>query len=91
MQPIYSLAFLLLSLATATLLDLGVQRPQAHLMLVTRLNAATLLVSPSPFTKQDVQTVVRASRRMGFGIPRRELSIQISLPGGRNTTRGGSA
>lgn len=64
----------LLSLATASLLDLGVENPKQHLMLVTRLNTATLLVSPSPFSKADVDAVVKVSRRMGFGIqlaPRR--------------------
>lgn len=58
----------LLSLATATLLDLGADKPQAHLMLVTRRNAATLMVSPSPFSKQDVSRVMRVSNRMGFRV-----------------------
>ena len=43
----------LVSLAVASLLDVGVQQPRASLVLITRERVATLLVSPAPFTEED--------------------------------------
>ncbi len=44
----------LVSLATATLLREGVQEPEAHLVLVTSGNMATLIVSKRPFTPDEL-------------------------------------
>jgi SAM-dependent methyltransferase len=58
----------LLALATATLLERGITDPRAHLMLVTRQTAATLLVSPTAFSAEDVAAAVRVSKLMDFEV-----------------------
>ena len=58
----------LLSLAVATLLDLGVRRPVDHLLLVTRDRTATLLTSPGPFTREDEARVRALAAAEGFSI-----------------------
>jgi SAM-dependent methyltransferase len=58
----------LLALATASLIDRGVPDPRLHLILVARNKTATLLTSPTPFSKDDVAGVERVSRRLGFEV-----------------------
>ena len=58
----------LLVLATASLLDRGVQDAAAHTMLIARHNVATLLVSPRPFPPKDLATLRRAAKRYQFRI-----------------------
>ncbi len=49
----------LLSLGVASLMDFGVTSPRGHLILVTRERIATLLVSPTAFSRQDGATLNR--------------------------------
>jgi SAM-dependent methyltransferase len=56
----------LVALALAALLDRGAEDARGHLILVTRAKAATLLVSPTPFSREDVREVLRVSKRLGF-------------------------
>jgi hypothetical protein len=58
----------LLSLGTAALLDLGVEAPEAHLLLVARDQVATLMVSPSPFTEADLREVRASADQYGFRV-----------------------
>ena len=58
----------LLSLAVASLLELGVRRPVDHLLLVTRDRTATLLTSTAPFTAEDETRVRRIAEAEGFAI-----------------------
>jgi hypothetical protein len=58
----------LLSLAVASLIDLGVARPADHLVLASAGNVATLLLSPSPFSSADRDAISAAAARYGFGI-----------------------
>jgi hypothetical protein len=58
----------LLALAVASLLELNVQRPVDHLLLVTRDRTATLLTSRSPFTREDEAIVRRIVEAEGFTI-----------------------
>lgn len=56
----------LVALATAALLERGVERPREHLLLVARNKAATLLVTPTVFSKRDVRKALKVSKRLGF-------------------------
>jgi hypothetical protein len=58
----------LLALGTAALLDRGVTDPDQHLVLVARKTVATLLLSPAPFTAEDLATVEASADRFGFRI-----------------------
>lgn len=58
----------LMSLAVASLLDVGVASPADHMILASAGNVATLLLSPSPFSQADHDAVIRAARQYGFGI-----------------------
>ena len=58
----------LVSLATAALLDRGAAHPRDHVALVASGPVATLLVSNLPFTPADLETLVEASTRAGFGV-----------------------
>jgi hypothetical protein len=58
----------LLSLAVASLVDLGVARPSDHMVLASAGNVATLLLSPSPFTAADRHAISSAAAQYGFGI-----------------------
>jgi hypothetical protein len=58
----------LLALATASLIGHGVQDPLAHTLLVSRLGVATLMISPSPFSPADLDTVERVAAAEGFEI-----------------------
>jgi hypothetical protein len=65
----------LLALATAALIGNGVQDPLAHTLLVSRLGVATLMISSSPFSAADLDTVERVAADEGF-------EIQVSPRGG---------
>ena len=58
----------LLSLAVASLIDLGVSRPADHMVLASAGNVATLLLSPSPFSEGDRDAIARAAAEYGFGL-----------------------
>lgn len=58
----------LLSLAVASLLDLGAARPADHMALATAGNVATLLLSRSPLTSEDRERLTRAASEYGFGV-----------------------
>ena len=47
----------IISLAAATLLDLGVKDPKRHIFVASAKNIATLLLSPTPFSPQDLETL----------------------------------
>ena len=49
----------LVSLAVMALLEMGVSNPADHLALVTQGNIATLILSKSPFSKQDIDKLAR--------------------------------
>lgn len=58
----------LLSLAKATLLDLGVQDPSGHLFLASLDKLSTLVVSRAPFSPEDLALLHDASRRLGYTV-----------------------
>ena len=58
----------LLSLAKATLLDLGVPNPRRHLVLVAFDNLSTLIVSRAPFSRDDLARLHDVTSQMGFSI-----------------------
>ena len=58
----------LLSLAVASLIDLGLADPRQHMILVTRERIATLLVSRSPFTSGDAATIRSIAEKHGFQV-----------------------
>jgi spermidine synthase len=70
----------MLALAMATLWELGVERPRAHLILLQQGNVATLLLSPSPFAAADLDRMQAEAVRLGFNMvltPRRLPSQQL--------------
>jgi hypothetical protein len=58
----------LLSLAKATLLDMGVPAPQNHLFLASSGHLATLIVGRAPLSRQDVARLRESTARLGFSI-----------------------
>jgi hypothetical protein len=58
----------LLSLAKATLLDLGVSDPAQHLILASFANLSTLIVGRAPFSAQDLARLRDAANRLGFSV-----------------------
>lgn len=58
----------LLSLATAALLERGVENPADHLALVARHSVATLLVSPQPLSASDLATIDEVVARYNFTV-----------------------
>ena len=58
----------LLSLGVASLLDRGVADPRQHVVMLSRLHVATLMVSPSPFTADDRVKVERLAADEGFDL-----------------------
>ncbi len=58
----------LLSLAKATLLDLGVEDPSAHLFLASLYNLSTLIVCRAPFSAEDLTRLHETSQRLGYTI-----------------------
>ena len=64
----YSETSRLLSLATAALLESGIEKPERHVILASGGTVATLVVSPSPIGPSDLTALDRASRDHGFEI-----------------------
>lgn len=58
----------LLSLATAALIERGVDRPRAHLALAARDRVATLLLSTDPLTGRDLERLDATAARYGFEV-----------------------
>lgn len=58
----------LIALAVSALVDRGVKQPEAHVALVARHNVATLLVSPSPLSQADLDTIAAVSGARGFTV-----------------------
>ena len=58
----------LLSLAKATLLDVGVPDPRHHLVLAAFNNLSTLIVSRAPFSRDDLARLRDVTAQMGFSI-----------------------
>ncbi len=58
----------LVSLAVASLLDMGVPEPRQHLALVAWGELATLIVRRTPFTAADIETLAAAADRLGFAV-----------------------
>jgi len=76
----------LISLATATLENLGVSHPEQRMAAIRSFQTITLLVKESPFSPQDITTVRDFCDRMGFdvvyfpGIDPAELNRYNVLP-----------
>lgn len=51
----------IISLAVATLLDLGVKEPNRHIFVASAKNIATLLLSPVPFSAKDIETLEKTT------------------------------
>jgi len=58
----------LLSLAKATLIDMGVANPAGHLFLASHDNLSTLIVGRAPFTPQELAQLRNAAGRLRFEI-----------------------
>lgn len=56
----------MLALAMEVLYRRGVQDPREHLILLQNFNVATLLLSPKPFAKKDIDAMQRAAVKFGF-------------------------
>ena len=77
----------LVSLASASLLSLGVKKPRGHILVVRYLprqegggdqpdGIGTILLSPSPFSHEDLDAVDKLARAMGFEVV---LSPRLAL------------
>jgi len=58
----------LMSLATATLENLRVARPEQHIAAIRSFQTITLLLKESPFSPQDISTVKDFCNRLGFDV-----------------------
>jgi hypothetical protein len=58
----------MLALAMETLWSLGAEQPRRHVMMLQSLNIATLLISPSPFSSEDVNRMQREATEKGFNV-----------------------
>jgi len=58
----------LLALATAALIDRGVENPAAHIALVGHTRAATLLLGRNPLSPQDIMRLEAVSAKRGFKV-----------------------
>ncbi len=68
----------LVSLASASLKQIGVDSPRGHILIVAKISdgsagdlpdgVSTILVSRTPFTESDVQSVERFAREMNFRV-----------------------
>jgi hypothetical protein len=58
----------LVSLAVSALLDRDAARPRDHIALVAAAKVATILVSPAPFTSDDVEGLRSTVDRWGFSL-----------------------
>ncbi len=58
----------LLSLGVAALLDRGVTDPSKHMAMLARDRAATLVVSPSPLSDEDLRTIHATAERFEFSV-----------------------
>jgi hypothetical protein len=58
----------LLSLAKATLIDMGVTDPRQHLVLAAFDNLSTLIVGRAPFSPEDLTRLRDVTAQMGFSI-----------------------
>ncbi len=70
----------LISLASMSLLERGIEEPGKHAILVARNTVATLLVSPSPFSEADLDKMEAVAEELGFTIlhsPRSESSERL--------------
>lgn len=56
----------LVVLGLAALERIGVENPRQHLILVTASEAATMLLSKSPFTDADIEKLLEISEQRGF-------------------------
>jgi spermidine synthase len=64
----------LISLAVAALMEMGITEPRRHLFLAAQGTVATLVLSKSPLSESDVETLERAAAEYQHGIlmsPRR--------------------
>jgi SAM-dependent methyltransferase len=58
----------LLSLGVAALLDRGIAQPRRHVVMLSRLHVATMMVSPSPFTDEDRVKLEQLAADEGFDL-----------------------
>jgi len=65
------------SLAVATLLQMGVEEPAAHIALISADRISALLVSKQPLTISDIQDLKKTSKKLRF--------TPVILPGERPT------
>ncbi len=56
----------LVSLAVAALHDRGVPEPSSHIALIASANVATILVSPAPFRRPDIEALHDLETRLRF-------------------------
>ena len=57
-----------MSLATATLENLGVAHPEQHIAAIRSFQTITLLLKESPFSPRDISTVKDFCNRLGFDV-----------------------
>ncbi len=58
----------LISLATASLLEEGAERPEDHIVLASADRISTIIVSSTPFSRDALQTIRNAVAHYGFGL-----------------------
>ncbi|MEX1363528.1 MAG: hypothetical protein AB1Z98_10400, partial [Nannocystaceae bacterium] len=58
----------MLALAMETLWSLGIDDPKQHIMMLQSGSIATILVTPTPFPRADVQTMQREAVERGFNM-----------------------
>ena len=54
------------SLATGTLLDMGISNPSKNIAMVTSFNVSTLIISKQPFNARDIATLKNAVSELRF-------------------------
>ncbi|MBN1274577.1 MAG: hypothetical protein JXB26_20130 [Candidatus Aminicenantes bacterium] len=58
----------IISLAVATLLDLGIKNPQQHIAILTTENLSTLLLSRQPFSDEDISSLKDIASELQFSL-----------------------
>jgi hypothetical protein len=58
----------MLALAYQTLWSIGAERPREHVILLQNLNIATVLISPTPFSKADLDAMQRLAVERSFNM-----------------------
>ncbi len=66
------------SLATGTLLDMGIKEPSKHIAMATTNDVSTLIISKQPFSKSDMEMLENTVNNLQFTLVIRPDSIPLN-------------